>query len=172
MGGAHPTVQASSIDRARAFRDCVGSFATGVTIVTAQQGGRRAGMTANSFTSVSLDPLLVLVSLAHGSRTLDAVRGDGRFTVSVLRREQERVALAFAKPDAPFPHEEVVDDGEGYVPVAGALAVIRCAVHTVVTAGDHDLVVGNVHAFDQDDGEPLVFWRGRFGDFWPSVATG
>src|SRR5919205_336297 len=86
-----------------AFRDCVGEFATGVTVVTAEHDGRPAGMTLNAFTSVSLQPLLVLVSLGHGSRTLETVRASGRLAVSVLHRHQREVAIAFASPGAPCP---------------------------------------------------------------------
>ena len=85
------------------FRDVVGAFATGVTVVTSRVGDTFAGMTLNSFTSVSLDPLLVLVSLAHGTRTLEMVHRCDRFAVNVLHRRQRDVALAFAKAGAPFP---------------------------------------------------------------------
>ena len=76
---------AAEVDRKAAFRRCVGSFPTGVCVVVAEHEGRPAGMTLNSFTSVSLDPLLVLVSLAHGTRTLDTVRRAGRFAAGPLR---------------------------------------------------------------------------------------
>ena len=72
------------------FRECVGAFATGVTVVTTHAQGQSAGMTLNSFTSVSLDPLLVLVSLAHATRTLEAIKSSNRFTVNVLHRNQRR----------------------------------------------------------------------------------
>src|SRR5205823_12915913 len=76
------------------FREVVGAFATGVTVVTSRVGDLHAGMTLNSFTSVSLDPLLVLVSLAHGTRTLEVVHRSGRYAVNVLHRRQRDVALA------------------------------------------------------------------------------
>ncbi|HZE04097.1 MAG TPA: flavin reductase family protein, partial [Solirubrobacteraceae bacterium] len=79
-----------------AFRRCVGEFATGVTVVCAEHEAGPAGMTLNAFTSVSLNPLLVLVSLGHGSRTLDAVHGAERFGLSILERGQRDAAIAFA----------------------------------------------------------------------------
>jgi flavin reductase (DIM6/NTAB) family NADH-FMN oxidoreductase RutF len=147
---------------ARAFRDCVGSFATGVTVITAADGETHAGMTLNSFTSVSLDPLLVLVSLAHGTRTLDAIAGARRFTVSVLDRWQSDVALAFAARGVPFPEHLVTVDGE-HLPVRGAAATIRCSVADLIPAGDHDLALGAVTGFTTRRAEPLVFYRGRLG---------
>jgi flavin reductase (DIM6/NTAB) family NADH-FMN oxidoreductase RutF len=145
------------------FRDVVGSFATGVTVVTTQAHGRPQGMTLNSFTSVSLDPLLVLVSLAHNTRTLDAIRVSRRYAVNVLHRRQRDVALAFAKPGSEFPEGHTVIDPHGYVVVVHSLAILRCEVHDIVTQGDHELVVGEVVDFEGSGGEPLIFHRGAFG---------
>jgi flavin reductase (DIM6/NTAB) family NADH-FMN oxidoreductase RutF len=149
--------------RRLAFRDVVGAFATGVTVVTSRIGDTHAGMTLNSFTSVSLDPLLVLVSLAHGTRTLEMVGRCDRFAVNVLHRRQREVAMAFAKPGAPFPPGHTVVDPAGYLVVMHALAILRCQVHSIHAAGDHDLVVGEVVDFDGSGGEPLIFHRGAFG---------
>jgi flavin reductase (DIM6/NTAB) family NADH-FMN oxidoreductase RutF len=126
------------------FRDVVGAFATGVTVVTVRFGDSQAGMTLNSFTSVSLDPLLVLVSLAHGTRTLERVRQSGKYAVNILHRRQRDVALAFAKPGAPFPDGHTVVDPAGFVVVRHALA-------------------GEVVDFEGSGGEPLIFHRGAFG---------
>ncbi len=145
------------------FRDVVGAFATGVTVVTSRFGDSLAGMTLNSFTSVSLDPLLVLVSLAHGTRTLERVQQSGSYAVNILHRSQRDVALAFAKPGAPFPHGHTVIDPAGFVVVRHSLAILRCEVAGVHRAGDHDLVVGEVVNFEGSGGEPLIFHRGAFG---------
>src|SRR6266496_4325914 len=149
--------------RRLAFRDVVGAFATGVTVVTSRVGDTHAGMTLNSFTSVSLEPLLVLVSLAHSTRTLEIVQRSGRFAVNVLHRRQRDVALAFAKPGAPFPPGHTVVDPAGYLVVMHALAILRCERFGVHTCGDHDLVVGEVVDFEGSGGEPLIFHRGAFG---------
>lgn len=146
-----------------AFRGCVGEFATGVAVVTAEHEGVPAGMTLNAFTSVSLDPLLVLVSLGSGSRTLHATSASRRFAVSILRREQHEVALAFSEPGAPFPLGSVERDRESYLTVSGAAAVLRCEVERIEPAGDHSLVLGEVVSIAHGGGEPLVFHRGRFG---------
>lgn len=147
----------------RAFRDAVGEFATGVTVVVAEHDARTAGMTLNSFTSVSLEPQLVLVSLGHGSRTLELVGRAGRFSISVLHRHQREVAIDFATPGAPFPERHVRRTSDGFLVVAGAAATQQCRVEEVVRAGDHDLVLGRVSGITHGGGEPLVFHRGRFG---------
>jgi flavin reductase (DIM6/NTAB) family NADH-FMN oxidoreductase RutF len=145
------------------FREVVGAFATGVTVVTARMGDSFAGMTLNSFTSVSLDPLLVLVSLAHGTRTLEMVDRCGQFAVNVLHRRQRDVALAFAQAGAPFPPGHTVVDPAGYLVVMHSLAILRCRRYEVHRAGDHDLVIGEVVDFEGSGGEPLIFHRGAFG---------
>jgi|GEM_PF-341109 len=147
----------------RAFRDTVGSFATGVTVVTTHCHGAPQGMTLNSFTSVSLDPLLVLVSLAHGTRTLDGVQASKKMAVNVLHRNQQEIALAFAKRNGEFPTEHAVLDPHGFYSVRHSLAIMRCEVFDIVTAGDHELVIGEVVHFESSPGEPLIFHRGAFG---------
>lgn len=146
-----------------AFRGCVGEFATGVAVVTAENEGLSAGMTLNSFTSVSLEPLLVLVSLGNGSRTLYATNASSRFAVSILNRGQRDVALDFSEPGAPFPERHVERDREGFMTVSGAAAILRCHVERIEGAGDHALVLGEVVSIAHGGGEPLIFHRGRFG---------
>jgi flavin reductase (DIM6/NTAB) family NADH-FMN oxidoreductase RutF len=147
----------------RDFRDVVGAFPTGVCVITTEQHGHPAGMTMNSFTSVSLDPLLVLVSFIRESRTYPITIASGKFAVNILHRRQQEVALAFANRGAPFPAEHTVVDQHGYVAVRHALALLRCEVTEIVRAGDHDLVIGEVASFEGSGGEPLVFHRGAFG---------
>jgi 3-hydroxy-9,10-secoandrosta-1,3,5(10)-triene-9,17-dione monooxygenase reductase component len=159
MGAATP---ASPIPN-DAFRACVGEFATGVTVVASEHDGVRAGMTLNAFISVSLDPLMVLVSLAHGTRTLGVVRQSGRFGVSVLHREQREAAIELATPGAPFPEEHMTRTADGFVIVRGAAATQHCEVEQVTVAGDHELVLGRVVGLTHNGGEPLIFHRGRFG---------
>jgi len=153
----------TALDPKHAFREAVGSFPTGVCVVTSQHEGKTAGMTLNSFTSVSLEPLLVLVSLAHGTRTLATIRGSGRFTISILHRGQRQMALDFAHRGGDFPHHHVRRTTYGFHPVREALAELYCDVHEIVPAGDHDLVVGHVVEFLAGKGEPLVFHGGQFG---------
>jgi flavin reductase (DIM6/NTAB) family NADH-FMN oxidoreductase RutF len=148
---------------ARAFRDCVGEFATGVTVVTAESERGPAGLTLNAFTSISLEPLLVLVSIAHESRTLAVVEESGRFALSILHRGQQQVALDFAERGAAFPAQHVVRDRDGYLTVPKAAATLRCVLVQAFDAGDHRLVLGEVTSIDHGGGEPLIFHRGRFG---------
>ena len=145
------------------FRACVGEFATGVTVVASEHDGLPAGMTLNAFISVSLEPLLVLVSLAHGSRTLGAVRQSRRFAVSVLRRNQSETAIDLATPETPFPDEHMIRSADGFLVVHGAAATLHCEVEQLIEAGDHDLVLGSVVGLTHNGGEPLIFHRGRFG---------
>ncbi len=162
------TVQAvADVDVKHAFREAVGSFPTGVCVVTSQHEDRVAGMTLNSFTSISLEPLLVLVSLAHDTRTLEVIRGSGRFAISILHRGQRQMALDFAHRGGDFPHHHVRRTSFGFHPVRGALAELYCDVHHTVTAGDHDLVIGHVVEFTSARGEPLVFHSGQFGGVDP-----
>jgi flavin reductase (DIM6/NTAB) family NADH-FMN oxidoreductase RutF len=149
---------------ARALRDSGGEFATGVPVVCAEHPATGpAGMTLNAFTSVSLDPLLVLVSLGHGSRTLDALRASGRLAVSVLHRGQRDVAIDFATPGAAFPAEHVQRSHDGFLVVRAAAATLHCTAAEVRRAGDHDLVLSEVVGMSHHGGEPMVFHRGRFG---------
>lgn len=145
------------------YRDCAGEFATGVTVVIAEQDGEPQGMTLNAFTSVSLEPLLVLVALGRGSRTLSAVRASGRFSISVLSRDQREVAVDFATPGAPFSTRHVKRTADDFLVVAGASATHQCEVQALTPAGDHELVLGLVVGITHGGGEPLVFYRGRFG---------
>jgi flavin reductase (DIM6/NTAB) family NADH-FMN oxidoreductase RutF len=169
MGVTTETVAAGDAT-VRAFRDCAGEFATGVTVVTAEHEDVRAGLTLNSFTSVSLEPLIILISLGLGSRTLRSVRASGRFGVSILGRDQRDVALDFAEPDRPFADEHV-ERVDGVLVVRGAVATLRCRVREIVRAGDHDLVLGEILGFRHGGGEPLVFHRGRFGGVDPDEAV-
>lgn len=154
-----------------AYRDSVGEFASGVAVVIAEHDGEPAGMTLNSFVSVSLDPLLVLVALGNGSRTLYAVRSSGRFAISLLAREQREVAIDFASPGAPFPHGRVTRTHDGFLVVGGAAATHHCTVNELIRAGDHDLVLGLVVGITHGGGEPLIFHRGRFGGLTVDAAV-
>jgi len=157
-------------DAKRAFRRAVGSFPTGVCVVTTAHEETPAGMTLNSFTSVSLEPMLVLISLAHGTRSLAAVRHAESFAISILRRGQQQIAMDFAVRGGDFPQHHVRRTRQGFFPVREALAELYCDLHEIVAAGDHDLVLGQVVDFIATDGEPLVFHGGRFGGVDPDES--
>lgn len=154
----------------RWFRDAVGRFATGVTVVTTVVDGVHHAMTANSFTSVSLDPVLVLVAVDRAARFHDSVVGAGVYGVSVLAASQEATARWFAdrgrpRDDTQFAdHPYSVGPATGVVLFDGALATLECRVHAVHGAGDHSLVVGEVVALTAAPaGDPLVFYAGVYG---------
>jgi 3-hydroxy-9,10-secoandrosta-1,3,5(10)-triene-9,17-dione monooxygenase reductase component len=149
-----------------AYREAIGQFATGVAVVTCDGPDGPAGLTTNAVTSLSLDPLLLLVCFDNGSRTLDAVRGARRFAVNVLRAGQEDLARVFAsKRVQAQKFEAVTHRVEHGVPVLDdALAWVACDLRELLPGGDHTIGVGAVtHVWSAGDGgEPLVFWGGAY----------
>ncbi|MGX6449017.1 flavin reductase [Patulibacter sp. S7RM1-6] len=152
---------------ARALRDAIGHFATGVTVVTAADAaGQPFGTTANAVSSVSLDPPLVLTCLRRESETLAALRDTGTFVLNVLREEQEELARRFARRADDRTWDGVaVEAADGPPRLAGTLATISCSVHDLADGGDHLIVVGRVHHVEHPDDHvaPLLFYRGGFG---------
>jgi flavin reductase (DIM6/NTAB) family NADH-FMN oxidoreductase RutF len=150
-----------------AYRAAVGHFATGVAVVTCDGPHGPAGLTTNAVSSLSMEPLLLLVCFDNASRTLPAVRGAGRFAVNVLRADGEELAAVFASKRLQAEKFEAVTHRiEHGVPVLDdALAWIACDVHELVPAGDHTIGIGAVtHVWTADgDPAPLLFYRGRFG---------
>jgi 3-hydroxy-9,10-secoandrosta-1,3,5(10)-triene-9,17-dione monooxygenase reductase component len=146
------------------FRAVMGHFATGVTVVTALDGGRAVGMTTNAVCSLSLDPLLVLVCFDNSARTLSVVRVTGRFAVNVLRAGEEELSGQFASK---LPVEEkfelVAHSTRHEVPILdSALAWVACELRELVEGGDHTVGIGAVVGMDHADGEPLVWFRGAY----------
>lgn len=153
----------------RAFRNALGRFGTGVTVVTATVNGGVHGMTANAFTSVSLEPPLVLVAVAKQARMHAYMAQQGRFGVSVLGQEQ----LAYAWNFAGRPQEGLKPafTWRGEVPlVTNALAQFVCKVETSYPGGDHTIFLGRVEDLWSRDGSPLTFYRGRFFGLIPLPA--
>lgn len=146
----------------RQLRNCLGHFATGVSVVTcAGPGGQPHGATVNAFASVSLDPPLVLVSLAHTTKAGRLLAGNP-FTVNVLRAEQEELALHFAGRATPA-HVRWAPEDPRFAPrLADPLAYLACSPWRAYDGGDHTLYLGRVEEFGHLEGEPLVFYRGRF----------
>ena len=154
----------SEPDPKRAFRDAMGRFATGVTVVTTRGPSGPAGLTTNAVSALSLDPLLVLVCFDNGSRTLPVVREAGRFAVNVLREGQDDLARIFAsKLVAAEKFEQVMHSERGGVPVLDhALAWLACDLRALHAGGDHTIGVGEVSAMGHEDGEPLLFYAGGY----------
>ncbi|GAA2678477.1 MULTISPECIES: flavin reductase family protein [Actinosynnema] len=151
-----------------ALREAMRTFATGVTVLTTA-GRSTHGMTANAFSSVSLEPPLVLCCVARTALMHAAITEEGEFAVSVLAQGQEHVARYFA--DRSRPQGAAQFDGVGWRPgertgaplLAGALAWLECRVAHAYDGGDHAVFVGEVlSATTASDGAPLVFFGGRY----------
>ena len=150
----------------REFRDAMGAFATGVAVITCAGPDGPAGLTTNAVSSVSLDPMLLLVCFDNTSRTLPAVRATGRFAVNVLREDQQELAAVFAsKRVAREKFELITHRIEHAVPVLDdALAWLACDVDAWLPAGDHTIALGAVtHVETGRPGRPLVFFGGAYG---------
>jgi flavin reductase (DIM6/NTAB) family NADH-FMN oxidoreductase RutF len=148
------------------FRDALAAYPTGVTVVTAVGPNGPSGATANSVTSLSLDPPMMLAALDRGSRTLTSVREAGRFGVNVLPAGEEELALKFAgKHPEPAKWEAVKWSEEHRSPrLDNALVWIACELRDLIDGGDHLILTGNVVAAESRDGDPLLFHRGAYRD--------
>jgi flavin reductase (DIM6/NTAB) family NADH-FMN oxidoreductase RutF len=149
----------------RQFRDALAQFATGVTIVCARADAQRfVGFTANSFNSVSLDPPLVLWSLARRSPSLAAFEAAERYAVNVLSLGQVDLARRFSRPHADRFAEVSYRLGWSEAPlIDGCVAWIECRHHARHRAGDHVVFIGEVVTVERARGNPLVFHHGRYG---------
>ena len=139
------------------------AFATGVTVVTVRTPrGTPSGLTVNAFTSVSLDPPLVLICIHRNAASHDPLLETGYFAVSVLGREQETLAMVFAQGEASerFRGLETVDAPMGSPLLPGCVAWLECRVQSVHEGGDHSIVVAEVLESEILGGEPLLFFRG------------
>lgn len=144
----------------RELRNCLGHFASGITVVSCEADGTPHGATVNAFSAVSLDPPLVLVSLDRRSKACGHLQ-DQPFAVNVLREEQDAVALHFAgKPTDERIEWVRPDDSAPYL--RRSLARISCRPWRSYDGGDHVIHLGEVESFEFDEGEPLVFYHGTF----------
>ena len=158
--------QARASDRIDAawFRQMMGGFATGVAVVTARDADQELhGMTVNSLTSVSLDPVLLLVCFTRDSRTAEAVEESGVFAVNLLSHGQMALSNAFSRPgEDRFRDVDYELDDDGVPLLGGGLGYARCSVDAVHDGGDHIIVVAAVRSCQVRQGEPLIFYRGRY----------
>jgi flavin reductase (DIM6/NTAB) family NADH-FMN oxidoreductase RutF len=152
-----PVVDPQAAQRS-ALRSCLGRFATGVAVITFDSEHDRHGITVNSFTSVSLDPPLVLVSVDRRARSHDLLH-DRAFTVNVLGAEQEGLARRFAGGSDTEPHWIESDQAPR---LAGVLAHLECQPWRAYDGGDHTLFLGEVVGFDFRDGDALAYHTSRF----------
>ena len=150
---------------ARAFRHTVGQFVTGVTVIATEVAGSMRAMTANAFTSLSLDPPLVLFCVAKKAHLGQVIHLASGFSVNILTHEQQPLSTYFAGGwKAPEPPPFSFEAWHGGPKLAGISAAIGCAVETIHEGGDHFIVVGRVLALYQREPPmaPLVFNAGRY----------
>jgi len=150
------------------FRRAMGNFPTGITVLTVErEPGQVHGMTANSLTSVSLDPLMVLVCVDHNARLLSYLKGQRRFGVNVLKESQQVLSEHFARPQLD-PHEQArlgvhFRWTESGIPLLeDGLVHLGCNVAAEHTSGDHTIFVAEVESLEVNEGEPLVYFRGKY----------
>jgi flavin reductase (DIM6/NTAB) family NADH-FMN oxidoreductase RutF len=151
---------------AASFRSVLGHFATGVTVITAMDGDEPVGLAANSFTSVSLDPPLVLFCAAKSSSSWPRIQSAGHFTVNVLDEHQEEISKIFATRGVDrFGQVSWRPGSRGGGPVLHDVhAWLECTIESEHDAGDHVIVLGRVHELGLTaDAGPLLFYQGRYG---------
>jgi flavin reductase (DIM6/NTAB) family NADH-FMN oxidoreductase RutF len=146
------------------FREAIGHFASGVTIITARDGGVDYGVTANAVSSLSLEPPMLLVCLNRNSRTQGAVSRSKAFSVNILEEAQGDLAVRFAThTDDKFQGVALRYGSLGSPLFESALAHLECWVIEEVNAGTHTVFLAGVHRAERFDGAPLAYFRGRFG---------
>ena len=162
----------------RSFRNACGMFATGVTVVTAGRPPAFHGMTANAFSSLSLDPPLVLICVDKKTHMLEVLQETPAFTVNILGVQQEALSTYFASSDRVYGPEEFKDlkysIGETGAPrLDDAICYMDCVVRDIAIGGDHDIYIGEVKAFEtRHDTPPLLFYGGRYHRLPESPAAG
>ncbi len=150
------------------FRKAMGSFATGVTVITVDFEGEVQGMTANAFTSVSLDPLLVLVCVDHKAKTHAQLHTRKRFGVNVLSEGQRAISEYYALAERTHDRAEQeagarFDRTQHGTPVLrGALAYLECRLHSAQDAGDHTIFIAEVEDMVVKEGDPLLYFQGEY----------
>ena len=151
---------------AEQFREALGAYATGVTVVTAIGPQGPSGATANAVTSLSLYPPMMLACLDRGSRTLTSVRAQGRFGINALAAGEAGLARRFsAKDPAPEKWSGIEWSESEHLPrLEGALVWVACELRDLIDGGDHLILTGNVLDVESREGQPLLFHRGGYRD--------
>jgi flavin reductase (DIM6/NTAB) family NADH-FMN oxidoreductase RutF len=146
------------------FRATLGRFASGITVITARDAeGRDVGMTVSAFTSLSLDPPLVLISIDNGASVAPALEQCEYFGINVLSEEQEPLSRRFSGKDIDRFEGVAYHRGQHEVALLdGALANLECRVHARYPGGDHTILVGAVEATAVREGHPLLYYRGGY----------
>lgn len=154
----------------RIFRNAMGSFATGVTVITTEWQEKTHGMTANAFMSVSLNPKLVVISIDEHAHMLEKIKQSKKFAVNILSEDQQELSMHFAGQKTTDQH--VPFDQLGSLPVIdGALAQVTCEVVGEHVEGDHTLFIGKVTNIHLEDNTPLIFYQGKYRCLQPIEET-
>jgi flavin reductase (DIM6/NTAB) family NADH-FMN oxidoreductase RutF len=155
-------------DTHRAYRDALGCFGTGITIITAMTPEGPLAMTANSFASVSLDPAMVLWCAAKRSQRYQAFAAATYYAIHILAEDQRTLALHFARSGLDFDPVRWQPNPEGVPILSGCLARLECRQNALHDAGDHTIIVGEVLRAAHRPGHGLIHKRGRYGVFSPT----
>ena len=151
------------------FRQVLGHFATGLTVVTAMEDGVAVGFTCQAFTSLSMDPPMVALAPAKTSTSWPRIAKAGAFCVNILSSGQEAIGRAFAVTGSDkFAGVDWRPGVLGTPVIEGSLAWVECRLEAIFDAGDHELVTGRVVDLGMAEGRPLIFYRGGFGTFSPA----
>ena len=151
------------------FRSACGNFATGVSLVTTtEQDGSVHGMTANGIASISLDPMLSMVSVAHNANSYLIIKNTGRFGINILTDQQRAIGEFYAQSNnegenSPEAFFRLTQNGTPFL--EGSLSSIDCRVVSTHVEGDHTLFIGAVESIQLGDGEPLLFFQGKWKTF-------
>jgi flavin reductase (DIM6/NTAB) family NADH-FMN oxidoreductase RutF len=157
------------------FRKALGCFATGITVITLDYEGEVQGMTANAFTSVSLDPMLVLVCVDQRARTHAHLHAKKRFGVNILAQNQRAISEYYARPART--HERAAEEAgavfertrHGTPVLCGALAYLECRLHSAQDAGDHTIFIAEVEEAMLREGQPLLYFQSQYRGIGPPV---
>lgn len=146
------------------LRHAFGRFATGIAVITTLDDlGRPYGLTINSFASVSMTPPMISWNVIRGSNAHQTITRAGRFIVNILAKPQLDVAQQMTGPiEHRFAGVSYYSSPSGLPIISDTLATFECDTHSMITAGDHDIVLGVVKQFEHRDGRPLVYWRGGY----------
>lgn len=145
----------------RFFRNAMGSFATGVTVITTENNGEVTGMTANAFMSVSLNPKLVAISIGENAKMLHRIKESDKFAVNILSDEQQKESMQFAGQLKEH-YDVKFEDYKGLPTIDNSLAIITCDVHSQFVAGDHTIFIGHVTGVKLESKDPLLFSQGQY----------
>lgn len=145
----------------RLFRDAMGKFATGITVVTMNDNGNNIGMTVNAFMSISLQPKLIAVSIDESASMYDKLNATEKFGVSILSEEQKELSMIFAR-QKDKDQEVNFFDQDGVPVLSNALVTLSCNVQEKIKAGDHLIYIAEVTDLTINEGDPVLYFGGKY----------